>query len=58
MKGVSRPEYVNKNYIPVIEWFKEYAEEPNESTTFDFRFDYFNTATAKLLDDPYGSSRR
>ena len=51
MKGVSRPEDVNKNYVPVIQWFREYKKEPNEHTTFDFRFDYFNTATAKLLYD-------
>ncbi len=51
MRGVSRPEDVNKNYIPVVEWFKKYRDDANEETTFDFRFDYFNTATAKLLYD-------
>lgn len=51
MRGVSRPEDVNKNYIPVIQWFKLYKAEPNDFTTFDFKFDYFNTATAKLLYD-------
>ena len=51
MKGVSRPEDVNKNYIPVIQWFKEYKKAANDHTVIDFKFDYFNTATAKLLYD-------
>ncbi len=51
IRGVSRPEDVNKNYVPVVEWFKRYRNNPNETTSFDFRFDYFNTATAKLLYD-------
>lgn len=50
-RGVSRPEDVSKNYIPVIEWLQKYKLEPNDTTVVDFKFDYFNTATAKLLYD-------
>ena len=50
-RGVSRPEDVSKNYIPVIEWLQKYKKEANDKTVIDFKFDYFNTATAKLLYD-------
>ena len=32
-------------YEPLIEWFSEYAKDPNSITTVRFRLDYFNTTS-------------
>lgn len=47
--GRSCPEDVTKFYSPVFEWLDNYRENPNEKTVFDFKFIYFNTASAKIL---------
>ena len=40
--GVSYPEDVRIFYGPILYWLSSYAENPNPSTNFKFRMDYFN----------------
>ncbi len=51
ISGRSLPEDVVAFYDPILEWLDEYAEEPNEKTIFDFKLEYFNTASSKLILD-------
>jgi len=47
--GWSHPEDAIAFYAPVFEWMNKYAESPNAETVFHFRFQYFNTASAKQI---------
>lgn len=49
VKGWSHPEDSISFYSPVFKWMNEYAQSPNASTDFHFRFQYFNTASAKQI---------
>jgi hypothetical protein len=51
ISGRSLPEDVAAFYEPIIDWLDEYAENPNPKTVFDFKLEYFNTASSKLLLD-------
>lgn len=51
ISGRSLPEDVAAFYEPILEWLDEYAQTPNEKTVFDFKLEYFNTASSKLLLD-------
>ena len=51
ISGRSLPEDVAVFYEPVLNWLKEYAENPKAQTVFNFRLTYFNTASSKLLLD-------
>lgn len=51
ISGRSLPEDVAAFYEPIIDWLDEYAENPNSKTVFDFKLEYFNTASSKLLLD-------
>lgn len=51
MAGRSLPEDVNKFYTPIVNWLDTYSQDPNLETNFEMRFEYFNTASAKLLLD-------
>ena len=51
ISGRSLPEDVAAFYEPILEWIDEYAENPLDKTIFDFRLEYFNTASSKLLLD-------
>ncbi len=51
ISGRSLPEDVVAFYEPILEWLDEYAGEPLEKTVFDFKLEYFNTASSKLLLD-------
>jgi hypothetical protein len=47
--GWSHPEDAINFYAPVFEWMNKYAENPNKETIFNFRFQYYNTASAKQI---------
>lgn len=47
--GRSFPEDPAEFYIPIISWFQEYQKNPNTITIVEFKFEYFNTATSKML---------
>ena len=47
--GWSHPEDAIDFYSPVLDWLNKYAEDPNAETHFHFRFQYYNTASAKQI---------
>ena len=49
VSGVSRPENANEFYEPVIDWLKNYKDDPLNKTAIDFQFDYFNTSSLKYF---------
>ncbi len=51
ISGRSLPEDVVAFYDPILEWLDEYAENTLPKTVFDFKLEYFNTASSKLLLD-------
>ncbi len=51
ISGRSLPEDVTSFYAPILSWLSEYAKNPNPKTIFNFKLEYFNTASSKLLLD-------
>lgn len=51
ISGRSLPEDAREFYRPIIEWLQEYASNPNPETVFNFKLEYFNTASSKFLLD-------
>ena len=51
ISGRSLPEDVNMFYQPIMDWIDGYAEEPNAETNFNFKLEYFNTASSKIILD-------
>ncbi len=47
--GKSRPEDALLFYEPVIDWVKEYANDPQPQTTVIFDLEYFNSSTTKVF---------
>jgi hypothetical protein len=45
----SLPENAIMFYKPIIEWLKEYGNNPNPKTVFDFDIEYLNTASSKQI---------
>ena len=38
-------------FEPIFDWITEYANSPQDETTVDLYFDYFNTSSAKMIFD-------
>jgi len=51
ISGRSLPEDVNMFYEPIMKWIDEYSEDPNDKTVFNFKLEYFNTASSKIILD-------
>ncbi len=51
ISGRSLPEDSAEFYRPVLEWIEAYSSEPNPSTDFTLKLEYFNTASSKLILD-------
>ena len=51
ISGRSLPEDVNMFYEPILDWIDQYAEAPLEETVFNFKLEYFNTASSKVILD-------
>ena len=51
ISGRSLPEDSTDFYKPVLDWIEHYANNPNPSSTFVFKLEYFNTASSKLILD-------
>lgn len=51
ISGRSLPEDSTEFYKPVLDWIEAYANDPNASTLFVFKLEYFNTASSKLILD-------
>ncbi len=47
--GWSHPEDAIAFYTPVLNWINGYAQAPNSGTNFHFKFQYYNTASAKQI---------
>jgi hypothetical protein len=45
----SLPEDSTKFFAPVMEWISTYSQSPNSKTDFNFKLEYFNTASAKQI---------
>jgi hypothetical protein len=51
ISGKSFPENVEVFFNPVLSWLDEYIVTPEKETNFEFRLEYFNTASAKIILD-------
>ena len=49
LSGLSRPEDGVKFYQPLMDWMKRYVEEPNPSSIFTLKLEYFNTSSSKMV---------
>ncbi len=49
MQGRSLIEDTTAFYMPLVEWLKEYTNNPKSGTVFDFKYEYFNTSCSKWL---------
>lgn len=45
----SLPENAIAFYEPILNWLTEYSKDPLPKTVFNFKLEYFNTASAKQL---------
>lgn len=60
LSGESRPENTSKFYVPILQWLEQYQsvlywekDKFGQGTprTFEFKFDYFNSTSAKFIMD-------
>jgi hypothetical protein len=51
ISGRSLPEDATEFYKPVLEWITRYSADPNPTTDFVFKLDYYNTSSAKVILD-------
>lgn len=51
VSGRSLPEDVTSFYAPVMKWLEQFASAPKDGVKFDFKLEYFNTASSKILLD-------
>ena len=49
ISGWSRPESPSKFYAPVMKWIEEYGEKHLSNAIINFRIEYFNTPSARVL---------
>ena len=49
ISGWSRPESPSKFYGPVMKWIEENGEKQLNGATVNFKIDYFNTPSARIL---------
>ena len=47
--GWSHPEDAIAFYTPVLNWIGQYGNTPNPQTDLHFKFQYYNTASAKQI---------
>lgn len=47
--GKSCPENVVEFYQPILDWLEEYKTNALDKTVFEFRLQYYNTASSKVL---------
>jgi len=49
LSGRSLPENAINVYLPIINWFDEYSQNPNPETVVEINFEYINSASIKQL---------
>jgi len=47
--GRSMPEDAKSFYVPIKEWINEYSRNPVQGTHVIFVYEYFNTASSKMI---------
>jgi len=47
--GKSFPEEARRFFDPALLWLEEYVKDPNDETIFEFRLEYYNSATATMI---------
>ncbi len=47
--GKIMPENPKEFFEPILDWFRQYVENPNNETQVVFKLDYFNTAASKKI---------
>ncbi|MCU0461007.1 MAG: DUF1987 domain-containing protein [Bacteroidales bacterium] len=45
--GKSLPEDANEFFSGIMNWFREYSNDPNRETIISFKMEYFNSSTAR-----------
>lgn len=51
ISGRSLPEDVTSFYQPVMDWLDQFSGNPKDASKFEFKLDYFNTASSKIILD-------
>ncbi|MBI4947406.1 MAG: DUF1987 domain-containing protein [Bacteroidetes bacterium] len=41
-------------FRPIVKWFEKYAEDPNETTQLEFKLEYFNSSSARIIANILG----
>jgi SiaC family regulatory phosphoprotein len=54
ISGWSRPESPSKFYDPIIKWLNENGRIHLNNTVIDFKIEYFNTPSARVLREIFG----
>ncbi len=49
--GKSLPEDSDLFYTPVLNWVKNYVDNPNENTVFNINLNYFNSSSVRKIVD-------
>lgn len=52
--GRSIPENATAAFDPIINWWNEYLQNPNQQTIIDLKFDYINSSSMKQLVKLFG----
>lgn len=47
--GMSLPEDTREFYVPILNWIKQYFQQPQEKTLITFDFAYFNSSSSKMI---------
>jgi hypothetical protein len=53
LKGRSTPENSVEFYEPIMTWLENYVQSPQECTTVEIKFEYFNTSSSKCILDVF-----
>jgi len=48
-QGRSLPENAKEIFTPVFEWMNKYSENPAQTTDINFKLEYFNTTSSKMI---------
>lgn len=49
LSGRSIPEDPVKSFAPIVDWVKEYVQNPNAKTEINLKFEYLNTSSSKYI---------
>jgi len=49
IKGKSFAKYSRHIYQNILEWLNEYLKDPNEETIFAFKFEFYDSSSAKMI---------